>query len=78
MTQRVIDYFTNYLLKQGPTIVLLACAVWYFSSENRQMSEEIRACNQSIIDMYRTDRIQLQEIISNNTRALQEIKFLRQ
>lgn len=76
MTDRIFTYLADQLRMHGLSFLLLAAAVWYFQGENMKMANEIKACNQSIIDMYRTDRMHLQEIIDNNTRALEEIKAI--
>lgn len=76
MSEKILAYLAEQARMHGLSFVLLGAAVWYFHGENMKMSSEIRACNQSIIDMYRNDRIQLQEIISNNTKALEEIKLI--
>lgn len=70
-TDRIVSYISDQVRMHGLSFVLLACAVWYFHGENKQMGAEIRTCNQTIIDMYRSDRIQLQEIINNNTKVLE-------
>lgn len=76
MTDRLFAYLAEQARMHGLSFVLLAAAVWYFHGENSKMTSEIRACNNSIIEMYQSNQSHLQEIISNNTRALEEIKAI--
>lgn len=76
MTDRMIQFLMEQARMHGLGFILLAAAVYYFQTENAKMTDEIRACNNTIIEMYRTDRLQLQEIIANNTKALEEIKLI--
>jgi hypothetical protein len=70
---KLIDYLLAQLKMHGIGLALLMLAVWYFHGENIRMQSEIRKCNDSMIEMYRTDRIQLLDVINNNTRALDRI-----
>lgn len=54
----------------GAVFVAMLFIIVYFYVENTRIRTEIRACNDSLIDMYRTDREQLLDVINNNTRAL--------
>lgn len=73
----IIQQFQKYLMEQirthGIIFVLLGVAVWYFQNENVNMKEQIRQCNDALIETYRTNQIQLLDVINNNTRALQDV-----
>lgn len=76
MTDTVLNYLADQARQHGLSVVLLGLAVWYFQGETTKLANEIKACNQTIIDVYRTDRLRNMEVISNNTKALEEIKTM--
>jgi len=76
ITDRLIAYMAEQARMHGLSFVLLAAAIWYFHGENIKMTAEIQACNSSIIELYQNNQAHLQEIIGNNTRALEQIKAL--
>lgn len=68
------QYVSDWLRKHGLPMFLFALASWYFWSENQEIKAQIRACNDSLIETYRVNQVQLLDVINNNTRALQEYK----
>lgn len=63
-------YLLDQLRMHGLSFLLLGIAVWYFHAENLKMKGEIKQCNDALIEMYRTDRSELLEVVRNNTAAL--------
>ncbi len=70
---KFINFITNQAKLHGLPIILLLLGVYYFHGENIRMRSEIRSCNDSLVQMYRDDRVQMMQIINNNTEALQRI-----
>lgn len=68
------QFLMDQLRKHGLPLFLFAVATWYFWGENVEMKAQIRACNDSLIETYRVNQIQLLDVINNNTRALQDYK----
>jgi len=75
----ITDWLSRYLMEQirvhGISFFLLGVMVWYFQSENAKIKAQILACNDSLIEMYRTDRMQLLDVINNNTKAINSLKL---
>ncbi len=71
---KIIEYLYEQARRYGMVITLLACAVWYFHGETREMKAELLRCNSEILEMYREDREQMFELVQNNTRALVELQ----
>ena len=72
----ISDFILGQLKMHGLPMAMLAVAVWYFMGENKQIKSDIHDCNSTLIEMYKTDRIQQLEVINNNTAALRELKLL--
>lgn len=66
----ILTYLAEQLRMHGLSFLLLGVAVWYFHGENLKMKSEIKACNDALIEMYRSDRSELLEVVRNNTAAL--------
>lgn len=68
--QTVINYLSDQIRLHGLSFFLLGVAVWYFHGQNEVMKAEVRACNDTIIQMYATNQAKLMEALNNNTEAL--------
>ena len=73
----ISTYLMDQLRVHGLSFFLLGLATWYFQSENVQMRAEIKDCNSALIEMYRSDRVQMLNVIQNNTSALRDIQLDR-
>lgn len=73
----ILAWLSQYMMEQlrthGINLFLLAIAVWYFQNENMQIKAEIRACNDALIETYKSNQRQMLDVINNNTRALQDV-----
>ena len=67
----------KYLLEQlrfhGLSFVLLGLAVWYFYTVNSQLQQDIKDCNEKIIEIYSNQQMQFREVIQKNTIALDKL-----
>lgn len=72
---RFINYLTEQLRLHGLSFVLMAMAIWYFQNQNHEITRDLKACNETIISEYKNDRIQMLEVISNNTAALHQLRM---
>lgn len=66
-------FLWDQLRTHGLSFVLLALAVGYFQQNTRELTQELKLCNQEILELYREDRVKMLEIISNNTRAVNQL-----
>jgi hypothetical protein len=63
----------NLIKQQGFAFVLMSIMVWFLYNEQLEMKREIKSCNDSIIDLYRNDHIQMRDIIQSNTDLIEHI-----
>lgn len=78
LNNKLLTYFIDQAKLHGLTFILMAIAVWYFEKQNSVLNDELKACTDAVISVYRTDRAQLLDVVSNNTAALERIKILTQ
>lgn len=70
---KFLEFLLEQLKTHGLPILLLSIAVWYFYNEVKSMQQEIRICNENLIQMYQTNNNKMIEVIGNNTQALDRI-----
>ena len=57
--------------KQGFSVVLMSIMVYYLWSEQKIMQNDIKNCNDAIIELYRNDHANMREVIQQAARAME-------
>lgn len=73
LQMKSLEYILEQLRLHGLSFLLMGVAVWYLHSRDVELRNEVKLCNQSMIDMYRIERKELRKVIEANTIALQKI-----
>ncbi len=73
MWQNVLEILVNEIKKHGLPLMMMSVAIYFFYNQFNQLRSEIDACNERIIDIYRNDHIEMKDVISKNTAAINSL-----
>jgi hypothetical protein len=71
---RFINYLMDQIRLHGLSFIMLTLAVLWFYKENTKLTEEVKNCNSTMIEIYRNDKIRMEALINNNTQAFEQLK----
>lgn len=75
MTQtKILTYILEQLRLHGLSFLLLGAITYYFFTKVEALSEEVKACNNEVITVYREERNELSKVIERNTIALEKLE----
>lgn len=74
MKAKLIDYISEQLRLHGLSFLLLGAMVYYFYGEVERLSDEVKSCNKSVIQVYQAERAELRQVIERNTIALENLR----
>ena len=80
MSVPLMSILFEQLKNQGFSLILLCIAVFFFYNEHqrsyaeyRRLEDKVDTCNAEMVEMLRTDRDDLKEVIRMNTEAFNKI-----
>lgn len=71
MDNQTVNVFAE-LTKQGPLIMALSVAIWYFYNRQNQLEADAKAQSEKIENLLQEDRKEMLQIIENNTSVMKE------
>lgn len=74
MKAKLIDYISEQLRLHGLSFLLLGVMVYYFYEKVERLSDEVKSCNQAVIQVYQEERTELRQVIERNTIALENLR----
>lgn len=73
MKVKMIEYLVEQLRLHGLSFLLMGVAVHFLYAEYRDLSEEVKDCNASIIEHYRFQTTELTKVVEANTVVLEKL-----
>ena len=64
--EKILGEIMQMAKQQGFSIALLALAVWWMNTENKELEAKVDLCNQSLIEEYRTNNNNILNVINEN------------